>query len=48
LLKGKPAGAIYLISMYYKRFELQVRVNVFFSSSIFAGALSGVSAQHLV
>jgi MFS family permease len=37
-------GAIYLISMYYKRHELQLRVNVFFSASILAGAFSGVSS----
>ena len=30
--------------MYYKRHELQVRVNVFFSASILAGAFSGVCA----
>lgn len=29
--------------MYYKRHELQLRVSVFFSASILAGAFSGVS-----
>lgn len=28
--------------MYYKRHELQWRLNVFFSASILAGAVSGV------
>lgn len=28
--------------MYYKRYELQWRLNVFFSASIMAGAVSGV------
>jgi MFS family permease len=37
-------GAIYLISMYYKRHELQLRVNAFFSASILAGAFSGLLA----
>lgn len=35
-------GAIYLISMYYKRHEVQIRITFFFSGSIIAGALSGV------
>ena len=29
--------------MYYQRYELQLRVNLFFSASILAGAFSGVS-----
>lgn len=37
-----PTGCIYLIAMYYKRYELQWRLNVFFSASILAGAVSGV------
>ncbi|ETN40994.1 uncharacterized protein HMPREF1541_02926 [Cyphellophora europaea CBS 101466] len=41
---GYFPGAIYLISMYYKRYELQLRINVFFSSSVFAGAFSGLLA----
>ncbi|KEF51228.1 uncharacterized protein A1O9_12731 [Exophiala aquamarina CBS 119918] len=41
---GYFPGAIYLISMYYKRHELQVRVNFFFSAAILAGAFSGLLA----
>ncbi|KAK5937723.1 hypothetical protein PMZ80_009852 [Knufia obscura] len=37
-------GCIYLISMYYKRHELQWRVNLFFCASIIAGAFSGLLA----
>lgn len=37
-------GAIYLISMFYKRHELQWRINLFFSASIIAGAFSGLLA----
>lgn len=36
-------GGIYLISMYYKRYELQWRLTLFFSASILAGAFGGVS-----
>lgn len=39
---------MYFISMYYKRYELQWRMNLFFSSSIMAGAVSGVSTVHTV
>lgn len=35
-------GAVYLINMYYRRHELQWRLNLFFSASIIAGAVSGV------
>jgi hypothetical protein len=35
-------GAIYLLSMYYKRHELQTRVGIFFSSAVIGGAFSGV------
>jgi len=35
-------GCVYLIAMYYRRYELQWRLNVFFSASIMAGAVSGV------
>ncbi|EEQ30994.1 conserved hypothetical protein [Microsporum canis CBS 113480] len=38
-------GCVYLISMYYRRHELQKRVNFFFSASIIAGAFSGVDAN---
>ena len=37
-------GCIYLISMYYRRTELQYRVTLFFCSSILAGAFSGLLA----
>ncbi|KAK6379530.1 hypothetical protein LTS17_006448 [Exophiala oligosperma] len=37
-------GCLYLISMYYKRYELQFRFNLFFSASIIAGAFSGLLA----
>ncbi|KAL4809465.1 major facilitator superfamily domain-containing protein [Aspergillus unguis] len=41
---GFMPGSVYLISMYYRRHELQWRLNVFFSASIFAGAVSGFLA----
>ncbi|EXJ68281.1 uncharacterized protein A1O5_08896 [Cladophialophora psammophila CBS 110553] len=37
-------GCLYLISMFYKRHELQWRFNLFFSASIVAGAFSGLLA----
>lgn len=37
-------GSVYLISMFYKRGELQWRMNLFFSASIVAGAFSGLLA----
>ncbi|KAI9756266.1 MAG: hypothetical protein M4579_003933 [Chaenotheca gracillima] len=37
-------GCVYLISMYYKRYELQWRLNLFFCSSILAGAFGGLLA----
>lgn len=37
-------GAAYLIGMYYKRFELQKRLVLFFSSSMLAGAVGGLLA----
>ena len=42
LIFTNVVGCIYLIAMYYKRHELQWRLNVFFSASILAGAVSGV------
>ncbi|KAL9101212.1 MAG: hypothetical protein Q9163_003494 [Psora crenata] len=36
-------GCMYLISMYYKRYELQWRFNLFFCTSILSGAFSGVT-----
>jgi MFS family permease len=38
---GLFPGCVYLISMYYKRYELQWRLNLFFSASILAGAFGG-------
>jgi len=37
-------GCTYLISMYYKRYELQMRFNIFFTGSILAGSFSGLLA----
>jgi hypothetical protein len=39
------AGCIYLISMYYKRYELQWRLTLVFTASILAGAFAGVSTS---
>lgn len=33
---------MYLMSMYYRRYELQWRFSLFFSAAILAGAWSGV------
>ncbi|KAL4742864.1 major facilitator superfamily domain-containing protein [Aspergillus similis] len=41
---GFMPGSVYLINMYYRRHELQRRLNFFFSASIFAGAVSGFLA----
>ncbi|VUC32114.1 unnamed protein product [Clonostachys rosea] len=41
---GFVPGCIYLISMYYKRHELQWRINLFYAASILAGAFSGLLA----
>ena len=38
----EPLGCVYLISMYYPRFEVQRRLTIQFSGSVFAGAVSGV------
>lgn len=37
-------GCVYLISMYYKRFEVQWRMSLLFCASILAGAFSGLLA----
>ncbi|KAH8822078.1 major facilitator superfamily domain-containing protein [Xylogone sp. PMI_703] len=37
-------SCIYLMSMYYRRHELQWRFNLFFSASVIAGAFSGLLA----
>jgi MFS family permease len=44
---GFSPGAVYLISMYYKRYELQWRLSVFFAASILAGAFGGLFAYAL-
>lgn len=46
ITNAHDAGCVYLISMYYKRYELQWRMSLFFSASIIAGAFGGVG-QHL-
>jgi hypothetical protein len=38
-------GSVYLIFMYYKRYEVQLRITFSFSGSIIAGGISGVSAD---
>ncbi|KEF55077.1 uncharacterized protein A1O9_08730 [Exophiala aquamarina CBS 119918] len=40
-------GCAYLISMYYRRLELQLRINLFFCASILAGAFSGLLAYSI-
>ncbi|KAF6234434.1 hypothetical protein HO173_007467 [Letharia columbiana] len=40
-------GCMYLMSMYYRRYELQWRFNLFFSAVILAGAWSGLLAYAL-
>lgn len=44
---GFSPGALYLISMYYKRYELQWRLSIFFCASILAGAFGGLFAYAL-
>jgi MFS family permease len=41
---GSIKGCVYLIGMYYTRYELQWRMSLFFSASILAGAFSGLLA----
>lgn len=41
---GLLPGCLYLISSWYRRYELQWRFNLFFSSSILAGSFSGLLA----
>ncbi|KAK9326093.1 major facilitator superfamily domain-containing protein [Lipomyces orientalis] len=40
-------GCIYVISTYYKRYELQTRMTVFFCASVIAGAFGGLLAYAL-
>lgn len=42
-MQSNPRSS-YLISMYYKRYELQRRFNFFFTGSILAGAFSSFLA----
>ncbi|KAA8571571.1 hypothetical protein EYC84_001569 [Monilinia fructicola] len=44
---GFSPGAVYLISMYYKRYELQWRLSIFFCASILSGAFGGLFAYAL-
>ncbi|RDW57236.1 putative major facilitator superfamily permease-3 [Coleophoma crateriformis] len=44
---GLFPGCIYLISMYYERYELQWRLTMFFTASIIAGAFGGLLAYAL-
>jgi MFS family permease len=44
LESGFFPGCVYIISMFYRRHELQWRMNLFFSASIIAGAFSGLLA----
>lgn len=44
---GFAPGCVYLISMYYQRYELQWRMSIFFSASILAGAFAGLFAYAL-
>ncbi|KAK4943530.1 hypothetical protein LTR28_008423 [Elasticomyces elasticus] len=44
---GLFPGCVYLISMYYKRYELQWRFSLFFCASILAGAFGGLFAYAL-
>ncbi|CZT04769.1 probable permease of the major facilitator superfamily [Rhynchosporium graminicola] len=41
---GLFPGCIYLISMYYERYQLQWRLTLFFTASIIAGGLGGLLA----
>ncbi|KAA6410729.1 MAG: Major Facilitator Superfamily [Lasallia pustulata] len=41
---GFVPGCIYLISMYYQRYELQWRINLFFCAGILSGAFGGLLA----
>jgi MFS family permease len=41
---GLFPGCVYLISMYYKRYELQWRLTLFFAASILAGGFGGLLA----
>ncbi|KAL8859439.1 MAG: hypothetical protein Q9178_004117 [Gyalolechia marmorata] len=44
---GFYPGCIYLITMYYKRHELQTRYNLFFTMGVLSGSFSGLLAYAL-
>ncbi|KAK9431906.1 major facilitator superfamily domain-containing protein [Lipomyces doorenjongii] len=44
---GLLPGSIYVISTYYKRYELQTRITIFFCASVIAGAFGGLLAYAL-
>ncbi|KAI9827522.1 MAG: hypothetical protein M1832_004872 [Thelocarpon impressellum] len=44
---GFTAGSVYLISMYYKRYELQWRISIWFSFAILGAAFGGLFAYAL-
>ncbi|ESZ92068.1 MFS transporter [Sclerotinia borealis F-4128] len=44
---GFSPGAVYLISMYYKRYELQWRLSLFFCASVLSGAFGGLFSYAL-
>lgn len=41
---GLFPGCVYIIGMYYKRYEMQKRLTLFFSASILSGAFAGLLA----
>ena len=41
---GLGSGSVYLISMYYKRYELPWRLSLWYQASILAGAFGGLLA----
>lgn len=44
---GVGPGSVYLISMYYKRYELPWRLSWWYCSAVFAGAFGGLLAYAL-
>ncbi|KAK0658117.1 putative transporter [Lasiodiplodia hormozganensis] len=44
---GLFPGCVYMLGMYYKRYELQWRLSLFFSASILAGGFGGLLAYAL-
>lgn len=39
---GFYPGAIYMLAMYYPRYELQTRLSIYYSASILSSAFGGV------